>query len=168
MLKGGCGLVELRKIGVLDVANHIIKYYQEHTTYLTVEEVYDRLEVLVYNIQLYVIYHKGPFTFQSIPYHDMQGPRYIELDGYKKSRQQLTYIESDYSNIDGYRFNPRILSWDDQQVIYQTIKYLEHVSTEQLKKQVRTDSVTSYRGVKVYYTYKDIQSSIKRYYQTNG
>ena len=159
---------ELRKIGVLDVANYIIKYYQEHTTYLTVEEVYDRLEVLVYNIQLYVIYHKGPFTFQSIPYHDMQGPRYIDLDGYKKSRQQLTYIESDYSNIDGYRFNPRILSWDDQQVIYQTINYLEHVSTEQLKKQVRTDSVTSYRDVKVYYTYKDIQSSIERYYQTNG
>ena len=158
---------EFRKIGVLDVANYIIKYYQEHTTYLTVEEVYDRLEVLVYNIQLYIIYHKGPFTFQSIPYHDMQGPRYIDLDGYKKSRQQLTYIESDYSNIDGYRFNPRILSWDDQQVIYQTINYLEHVSTEQLKKQVRTDSVTSYRDVKVYYTYKDIQSSIERYYQTN-
>lgn len=159
---------ELRKIGVLDVANYIIKYYQEHTTYLTVEEVYDRIEVLIYNIQLYIIYHKGPFTFQSIPYHGVDGPRYKELDGHKKSREQLTYIESDYSNIDGYRFNPRILSRDDQQVIYQTINYLEHVSTEQLKRQADNESITRNRGVKIFYTNKDIHSSIDRYYQTNG
>lgn len=160
-------MVELRKIGVLDVANYIIKYYQEHTTYLTVEEVYDRVEVLIYNIQLYIIYHKGPFTFQSIPYHGVEGPRYKELDGYKKSSEQLTYIESDYSNIDGYRFNPRILSRDDQQIIYQTIKYLEHVSTEQLKRQAHNESITKDRGVKIFYTYKDLQHSIERYYQTN-
>ena len=161
-------MVELRKEGVLDVANYIIKYYQKGSTNLSIEEVYERVEVLIYNIHLYIIYHKGPFTFQSIPYHGVEGPRYKELDGYVWARDQLTYIESDYSNIEGYRFNPRILSWDDQQVIYQTINYLDHVSTEQLKKQVRTDTVTSYRDVKVYYTYKDIQNSIKRYYQTNG
>lgn len=160
-------MVELRKIGVLDVANYIIKYYQGHTTYLTVEEVYDRVEVLIYNIQLYIIYHKGPFTFQSIPYHGVEGPRYKELDGYKKSSEQLTYIESDYSNIDGYRFNPRILSRDDQQIIYQTINYLEHVSTEQLKRQAHNGSITKGRGVKIFYTYKDLQHSIERYYQTN-
>lgn len=159
---------DLRKVGVLDVANYIIKYYQEQSTNLSVEEVYERIEVLIYNIQLYIIYHKGPFTFQSIPYHEVEGPRYKELDGYKKSRDQLTYIESDYSNIDGYRFNPRILSWDDQQIIYQTISYLEHVSTEQLKRQAHTESITRNRGVKIYYTNKDIHSSIERYYQTNG
>lgn len=158
---------DLRKIGVLDVANYIIKYYQKGSTNLSVEEVYERIEVLIYNIQLYIIYHKGPFTFQSIPYHGVEGPRYKELDGYKKSSEQLTYIESDYINIDGYRFNPRILSWDDQQIIYQTIKYLEHVSTEQLKRQAHNESIAKDRGVKIYYTYKDIQVSIDRYYQTN-
>lgn len=161
-------MVELRKVGVLDVANYIIKYYQEQSTHLSVEEVYERVEVLIYNIHLYIIYHKGPFTFQSIPYHGVEGPRYKELDVYVWARDQLTYIESDYSNIDGYRFNPRILSWDDQQIIYETIKYLGHVSTEQLKKQAHNESITRNRGVKVYYTYKDIQISIERYYQTNG
>ena len=160
-------MVELRKVGVLDVANYIIKYYQKGFTNLSVEEVYERIEVLIYNIQLYIIYHKGPFTFQSIPYHGVEGPRYKELDGYVWASDQLTYIESDYSNIDGYRFNPRILSWDDQQVIYQTINYLEHVSTEQLKRQAHNESITRDRGVKIYYTYKDIQVSIDRYYQTN-
>lgn len=123
----------------------------------------------MYYVQLYTIYHQGPYIVKGTPSQGKHGPEYPQLVGVN-TMDGLRYIEDDYSNTSGYRFNPRLLEGYDQQVIYDTIKYLEHLSTEQLINQTSGESdgdlfKNGSKGkVTVYYTHQDIVRDLDKYY----
>lgn len=164
----------IRKITTLDVANYVIKYYKERQTQYNYDEIYQRLNILVYFIHLYLIRNNGPYLVDELPLRDTQGPYYRKINVYltklkteRQDSQHLSYLEDEYSNLEGYRFNPRCLDERDQEVINQTVQYLEGVPTHQLIGQtVDKELLEQYKGTQIYYTLTDINTEIKRYYST--